>query len=137
MSPTAAAEADTSPVKHDEASDSQIADFINLSFTAVRGIDAAIGLLNARKVAPSANAQELGIIEYELGDQIAKKARIFAVLSAFNANARAMRPPSDEMIKDAKKHAAVLDAMVAANIVAQQIVLTATSLFKIWRSTEA
>ena len=128
---------EANPVKRGEARAEDVAAFIDLSFTTVSGIDSAILILNTRKVNPDSSADELRVIEFELGDQIAKKARVFAQMHAFIADQRAMKPPTDEMVSSAKKLAQVLDEMVAANITARQVIVTSTQLFKIWQKTEA
>ncbi len=123
-------------VMNSGATPQEAADYYQLCFLAVSGIDDAISLLNARKVNPNTPANELRLIDFELGDQIAKKARIFALMNAFSANQRAMKPPTSQMIASATKLAKVLDDMIAANIIASQVVVTSTQLFKIWRETE-
>ncbi len=124
-------------VMQSDATPEEAANYNHLCFIAVSGIDDAILLLNARKVNPNTPANELRLIDFELGDQIAKKARIFSLMNAFSANQRAMKPPTPEMIASASKLAKVLDDMIAANITASQVVVTSTQLFKIWRETEA
>lgn len=126
----------TRPVMVSEANSQEAADYYRLCFLAISGIDDAISILNARKFAPSTQANELRLIEFELGDQIAKKARIFALMNAFSANQRAMKPPTAEMLASAAKLTKVLDEMIAANVIASQVVVTSTQLFKIWRETE-
>ena len=129
--------AEAKPVMQHEARPEDVAAYIDVSFTTVFGIDDAISILNVLKVKPDTPADELRMIEFELGDQVAKKARVFAQMNAFMANQRAMRPPTDEMIASAKKLAKVLDEMIAANVTAHQVVVTSTQLFKIWQNTEA
>ncbi len=124
------------PVTVSEANSQEAADYYRLCFLAVSGIDDAISILNARKFASSTPANELRLIDFELGDQIAKKARIFALMNAFSANQRAMKPPTAEMLASAAKLTKVLDEMIAANVIASQVVVTSTQLFKIWRETE-
>lgn len=124
------------PVTVSEASSQEAADYYKLCFLAISGIDDAISILNARKFASSTPANELRLIDFELGDQIAKKARIFALMNAFSANQRAMKPPTAEMVSSATKLTKVLDEMIAANVIASQVVVTSTQLFKIWRETE-
>lgn len=128
---------EANPVMRPAAKPEDVASYCDVCFTTVSGIDDAISIMNVRKVSPDTPADELRMIEYEVGDQIAKKARVFAQMNAFMANQRAMRPPTDEMIASAKKLAKVLDEMIAANITASQVVLTSTQLFKIWQKTEA
>jgi hypothetical protein len=135
--PTASRSAEANPVMRHEARPEDVTAFVDVSFTTVAGIDDAISMLNVLKVKPDTPADELRMIEFERGDQIAKKARVFAQMNAFIANQRAMRPPTDEMIASAKKLAKVLDEMIAANITARQVVVTSTQLFKIWQKTEA
>src|SRR5215510_4918221 len=89
---------EANPVMRSEARPEDVAAYFDVSFTAVAGIDDAISLLNVRRVKPDTPADELSMIEFERGDQVAKKARVFAQINAFIANQRAMRPPSDEMI---------------------------------------
>lgn len=120
-----------------DAKPEDVAAFFDVSFTTVAGIDDTISILNVRKFTPGTPADELRMIEFELGDQIAKKARVFAQMHAFIANDRAMRPPTDEMITSAKNLAKVLDELIAANVTARQVVVTSTQLFKIWQKTEA
>lgn len=124
------------PVTVSDASSQEAADYYKLCFLAISGIDDAISILNARKFASSTPANELRLIDFELGDQIAKKARIFALMNAFSANQRAMKPPTAEMLASAAKLTKVLDEMIAANVIASQVVVTSTQLFKIWRETE-
>jgi len=126
----------TRSVRASEASPQETADYYKLCFLTTSGIDDAISILNVRKVNPSTTANELRLIDFELGDQIAKKARIFALMNAFSANQRAMKPPTAEMFASAAKLAKVLDEMIAANVIASQAVVTSTQLFKIWRETE-
>lgn len=129
--------ADGNPVMRADAKPEDVAAFFDVSFTTVAGIDDTISILNVRKFTPGTPADELRMIEFELGDQIAKKARVFAQMHAFIANDRAMRPPTDEMITSAKNLAKVLDELIAANVTARQVVVTSTQLFKIWQKTEA
>ena len=124
-------------VMRPQATPEEVAAYIDVSFTAVFGIDAAISILNVRKVSPDTPVDELRMIDFELGDQIAKKARVFALMNAVIANQRAMRPPTSEMIAAAKNLAKSLEKMVGANVTAQQVVVISTQLFKIWQSTEA
>ena len=135
--PTTRRSEEANPVMRREARPEDVAGYVDLSFTTVSGIDDAISMLNVLKVKPDTPADELRMIEFERGDQIAKKARVFAQMNAFIANQRAMRPPTDEMIASAKQLAKVLDEMIAANITARQVVVTSTQLFKIWQKTEA
>jgi len=128
---------EANPVMRSAAKPEDVASYVDVSFTTVSGIDRAICILTGRKNSPDTPADELRMIEYEYGDQIAKKARVFAQMNAFMANQRTMRPPTDEMIASAKKLAKVLDGMIAANITASQVVVTSTQLFKIWQKTEA
>jgi hypothetical protein len=125
------------PVMHNEATSEDFGAFMDMSFITASGIDDAISILNVRKFTPETPANELRMIEFELGDQIAKKARVFAQMHAFIANQRAMRPPTDEMIASAKNLAKVLDELIAANVTARQVIVTSTQLFKIWQTTEA
>lgn len=124
------------PVMVSQASSQEAADYYKLCFLATSGIDDTISILNARKFAPTSQANELRLIDFELGDQIAKKARIFALMNAFSANQRAMKPPTADMLASATKLTKVLDEMIAANVTASQVVVTSTQLFKIWRETE-
>ncbi len=126
----------TRPLMESGAAPEIAADYYKLCFLAIAGIDDAISILNVRKVNPNTPAEELRLINYELGDQVAKKARIFALMNAFSANQRAMKPPTTDMLASAAKLAKVLDEMIAANVVANQVVVTSTQLFKIWRETE-
>lgn len=126
----------TRPVTASEADPQAAADYYRLCSLAISGIDDAISILNARKFAPNTPANELRLIDFELGDQIAKKARIFALMNAFSANQRAMKPPTAEMLASAAKLTKILDEMIAANVIASQVVVTSTQLFKIWRETE-
>ncbi|HEY5869310.1 MAG TPA: hypothetical protein VI542_27735 [Candidatus Tectomicrobia bacterium] len=125
------------PVLQRDARPEDVAAYIAVSFTTVAGIDDALAILNVLKVKPDTPADELRMIEFEFGDQIAKKARVFAQMNVFMANLRVMRPPTDEMIASAKKLAQVLDELIAANVTARQVIVTATQLFKIWQKTEA
>lgn len=126
----------TRPVMVSEANPQEAADYYKLCFLTISGIDDAISILNVRKVNPNTSANELRLIDFELGDQIAKKARIFSLMNAFSANQRAARPPTAEMLASAAKLAKVLDEVIAANVIASQAVVTSTQLFKIWRETE-
>lgn len=128
---------ETKPVMKSEAKPEDVANYVEVSVNTMIGIDDAISILNVRKVSPDTSADELRMIDYELGDQVAKKARVTAQMNAFIANQRAMRPPTDEMIASAKKFVKVMDDMIAANVTARQVVLTSTQLFKIWQKTEA
>lgn len=126
----------TRPVTVSEANPQESADYYRLCSLAISGIDDAISILNARKFAPNTPANELRLIEFELGDLIAKKARILALMNAFSANQRSMKSPTAEMLASAAKLTKVLDEMIAANVIASQVVVTSTQLFKIWRETE-
>jgi hypothetical protein len=126
-----------SPVMIRDAKPEDVVNYTGISYKTVFGIDDTIRILNVCKVKPDTTAGDLRMIDFELGDQVAKKARIFAMMHAFMANQRAMRPPTEEMIASAKKLATVLEEMIAANVTANQVVVTATQLFKIWHNTEA
>ena len=134
---TQSAKSVSEPVSKSDATPEEVAAYVDLSFTTAGGIDSAIAVLNVLSINPDTSADELRYVEFELGDQIAKKARVFSLLNAFIANQRAMLPPTDEMISSAKKLAKVLYELTAASAKAQQIVVTSTQLFKLWQKTEA
>ena len=74
------------PVDKPDATDEEVAAYVDLSLTTAIGIDSAIAVLNRLSVVPDTTADDLRYIEFELGDQVAKKARIFSLLNAFIAN---------------------------------------------------
>lgn len=124
------------PISKLDAKPEEVANYYENCFTTVFGIDDAISILNVLSVKAETTAGDVRMIEFEIGDLRSKKARVFALLHAFMANKRAMRPPTEEMITSAKKLAKVLDKMIATNATADQIIVTATQLFKIWQKTE-
>ena len=73
--PTTRRSEEANPVMRREARPEDVAGYVDLSFTTVSGIDDAISMLNVLKVKPDTPADELRMIEFERGDQIAKKAR--------------------------------------------------------------
>src|SRR5262245_26500749 len=117
--PTVKADVMKDPVTRSNADPQDAVAYIDISFNTTFGIDSAISLLNARNTSLDTPTAELKLIDYELGDQVAKKARVFAQMNAFMANQRAMRPPTEEMVASAKKLLAVLDSMIAADVTAQ------------------
>lgn len=125
------------PVTREDAIAEDTAAYLVLCSNTISGIDDALALLNSRKNSMDTPADESRMIEFEIGDQIAKKARVMAIRTAFVANQRAMKAPTIDMSKTAENLLKVLDQMTAANVTASQVVVTSTQLFKIWQRTEA
>jgi hypothetical protein len=125
------------PVTREDAAAEETAAYLVLSSNTISGIDDALSLLHSRKNSMETPADESRMIEFEIADQIAKKARVMALRTAFVANQRPMKPPTIDMSKTAENLLKVLDQMTAANVTASQVVVTSTQLFKIWQRTEA
>lgn len=123
-------------VLYSQATAQQVADYLTLCDKTQSGITDTLGILNLHRQDPDTSADELRYINAEYGDQVAKKARVAAMQSAFIANTRAMRSPTPEMMTTATNLLKLLDDMTANNTTAEAAITTATQLFKTWRNTE-
>ena len=123
------------PVLAGDATEKQKAAYLEMATNTVAALDDAIALLEARKVAPDLTADERRLINVQLPDHEANRAKVWAQMLAFLAGQQAVRPPSDAQVGKAVELAKQLDGMVASAVVAAAIVQVSGELVTLWKET--
>jgi hypothetical protein len=124
-------------VKIDTASDSEKANYMELTLHAISSLETTIRILQAKSVDPTLTSDDHWDIVVQIADLNANLAKMDAQLRAFNAGGMAIEPPSDDDVAVADTAADQLAQMTAANNSITDVVNLATKLIGAWKKTQA
>ena len=123
-------------VTRSDATDSEVARYLEAGGLAKIGIRTAIALLRAKQALTS-DPDESRQITVQLLELESAVSRIQADLIAFSSEQSSIRPPSEQQVSRIKDVARSIDAFVAESELATTIFAAATTLIQTFAATRA